>query len=120
MARLVAVILTTLLVVSVASPVHAQCGGTGPACIQDLETVIKNIIELLTPAAAIAFLAMIIVGAFKFITSGGDQKGTAGARSTLTYAMIGVLLVASSILILRVINELTGANVTTVTIPAAP
>lgn len=115
MARLVAVILTTLFVVAVASPVHAA-----PAAIQDLEKVIENIVKLLTPAAAIAFLFMVIFGAYKFITSGGDQKGTAGARNTLTFAILGVLLVASSILILRVIEELTGADVTNVTIPDAP
>lgn len=112
MTRLVAVLLLLIvLAVSAASPVHAA-----PATISDFEIVLKNIIELLTPAAAIAFLAMVIVGAYRFITSGGSQQGTAGARNTLTYAMIGILLVASAVLILRLVTELTGRDVTQVNI----
>lgn len=111
MARLVAALLLELVIVVTASPVYAA-----PASIGDLEIIIRNIIKLLTPAAAIAFLIMVIIGAFRYITSGGDQKAAAGARSTLTYAMIGVILVASAVLILRVISELTGSDVTRVDI----
>lgn len=112
MTRLVAALFMQLVLLAAASPVNAA-----PATIGHIEVVIRNIIELLTPAAAIAFLLMVIAGAFKFLTSGGDQKGTAGAKSTLTYAMLGILLVAGAVLILRVVSELTGRDVTTVTIP---
>lgn len=115
MTRLVAAITTILFSAFAASPVLAA-----PADISDLEKLIENIIKLLTPAAAVAFLLMVIVGAYKFITSGGDQKGTAGARTTLTYAFLGILLVAAAVLILRVLGEITSGNENTfldVTIP---
>ncbi len=112
MARLVAFLFVNLMFAVAASPAYAE-----PAKITDLEKVIQNIIGLLTPAAAIAFLFMLVFAAYKFITSGGDQKGTAGARSTLTYAILGILLVAGAVLILRVIKDITGQDVTTVEIP---
>lgn len=115
MARLVALIFVNLLFTTAASPVYAA-----PATFKDFEHVLENIVTLLTPAAAVAFLVMLVVGAFKFITSGGDQKGTAAARSTLTYAMLGVMLVAGSILIIRVIQELTGTTLTEIQIPTTP
>lgn len=97
---------------SVISPAYAQ-----PAKLSDIEKVISNIIGLLTPFAAIALLIMIVVGAFKFLTSGGDPKAVAGARSTLTYAILGVILIVVSWLVLVLIRTLTGTPVTDVVFP---
>ena len=93
---------------------------SGPAKISDLVIVIQNIISILAPIAAVAFLIMLIVGGFQFLTSGGDPKAVAGARTTLTYAVIGIILVVVSWLILLVIKNITGVDTTTVTIPESP
>lgn len=112
-AGLLAVFSTTLVVAkSVISPAFAA-----PAKLSDIEKIISNIIGLLTPFAAIALLIMIVVGAYKFLTSGGDPKAVAGARSTLTYAILGVILVVVSWLVLVLIKTLTGAPVTDVVFP---
>lgn len=104
--------LAILLLATVApSPVHAAT-----ARIVDALGVLENIIKLLAPAAAIAFLIMILVGAFKFITSGGDPKAAASARSTLTYAILGVILVAAAYLILRLLGTIIGSSLTEVNI----
>mgnify|MGYP006952644415 CR=1 FL=1 len=66
---------------------------------------------MLAPAAAIAFFIMFLIGGFKFVTSGGDPKAAASARSTLTYAIIGVILVVGSWLILQLIATITGTNI---------
>lgn len=112
MTRLVAVLITILLSASAASPVHAAPPELGTG----LEQVFENIIGLLAPAAAIAFFIMITVGGYKFLTAGGDPKSAAGARSTLTYAALGIILVIASWLILLVIQEVTNINVTNVEI----
>ena len=93
---------------------------SGPAKISDLVIVIQNIISILAPIAAVAFLIMLIVGGFQFLTSGGDPKAVAGARTTLTYAIIGIILVVVSWLILLLIRQVTGVDTTTVTIPESP
>ena len=89
---------------------------SGPAKISDLVIVIKNIISILAPIAAVAFLIMLIVGGYQLLTSGGDPKAVAGARTTLTYAVIGIILVVASWLILLLIKNITGVDTTTVTI----
>ena len=103
------------------SPVYAQtknCGDPGaPACFSDLIITIKNIIKLLAPAAGLAFFIMLLVGGFQFILSGGDAKAAAGARNTMTFALIGIILVIASWLIIALIAQITGAPVTTVTFP---
>lgn len=102
------------------SPVYAvelNCGDTGaPACISDIVKVLEHIIGLLAPAAGIVFFIMLLVGGFRFIKSRGDPKRVGEARSTLTYAAIGIILVVVAWLILKLIKDLTGANVTTVDI----
>lgn len=105
-------VLTGLLVVF-APPVFAQ----EPKQIGDAVGIIENIIKLLAPAAAVAFLIMLIVGGFQFVTSGGDPKAAGAARTTLTYAVIGIVLVAAVWLILLLIGTITGVNVTNVGIP---
>lgn len=92
------------------SPVYAQA----PAKLTDITIVVQSIIRILTPIAAIAFLAMMIFGAFKFITSGGDPKATAAARSVFTYAILGIILVIAAWLIINLIQQITKANVTNV------
>ncbi len=87
-----------------------------PARISDITSILKNIISLLAPAAGIAFFVMFLVGGFQFLTAGGDPKAAGHAKSTMTYAIIGVILVVASWLILNLIQQFTGVNVTKVEI----
>lgn len=114
--RLAAAFIFLLVAVSFVQPVYAQ----EPAKITDLVKVIENIIKLLAPIAAVAFLAMMILGGFKYVTSGGDPKAAASARSTLTYAFLGVILVVVAWLILLLIKGITGTDVTTIKIVPRP
>lgn len=107
--------LCTLLFLLIASPVYAI--NHEPAKITDIVEILRRIIRILAPAAGIAFLIMLLVGGFQFINSGGDPKAAGQARTTLTYAFIGILLVVASWLILTVIANLTGVDVTRVDIP---
>ncbi|MEK9147260.1 MAG: hypothetical protein AAB639_03620 [Patescibacteria group bacterium] len=108
-------LVATLVFVLSGSPVYAQ----DPAKIADIVDILERIIRLLAPAAGIAFFIMLLVGGFQFVTSGGDPKAAGQARTTLTYAIIGIILVVASWLILTVIKALTGVDVTTVDIPPA-
>ncbi|MBX4197632.1 hypothetical protein KW801_03715 [Candidatus Saccharibacteria bacterium] len=51
---------------------------------------------------------MIIVGGFRYITSGGNPESTKSARNTILYAIIGLVVVALAQLIARfVLNAAT-------------
>ena len=102
------------LFVAVVSPVYAI---KDPAEISDIVDILARIINLLAPVAAIALFIMILVAGFQFLTSGGDPKSVAAARTTLTYAIIGVILVVVVWLILTLIEAVTGVDVTIVNLP---
>ena len=85
-----------------------------PAQISDIVDIIANIISLLAPTAAIAVFIMIVVAGFQFLTSGGDPKAVAAARTTLTYAILGAILVVVVFLVLLLISSVTGLPLLTV------
>jgi TRAP-type C4-dicarboxylate transport system permease small subunit len=82
------------------------------ATIAGAEDLYRNILQAIMGLAGLVFFAMLIVGGFKYLTSGGDPKKVASASSTITTAVIGVAGVIISWLILLFISNFTGINVT--------
>ncbi len=116
-------ILTTFAPLSVFAASHAipgcdyngpektlQCGASGIIQAQQLLTRLINI------SVTIAFMALtvwLVWGALKFfITSGGDPKALAHAWSSVTWAFMGLFFMVLAWLVLKLIAEVTGANVT--------
>lgn len=88
-----------------------------PPTLLGIIDILKNIISILAPLAGIALFIMLLVGGFQFVTSGGDPKAAGQARATLTYAVIGVILVVAAWLVIQAIADFTGVDVTKVDIP---
>ncbi len=87
------------------------------ATLQGFQCLFINILRIATTIAGLAFGAMLIVGGFKLIFAGGEQKGLQSAKNTLTTAIIGLVLTIAGWFILILIKEFTGANVTEFKIP---
>lgn len=63
--------------------------------------IIKFVINILSVIVGFAAVLMIIISGFKFITAGGDASSVASARSTIMYAIIGLVVVAAAQAIVR-------------------
>ena len=85
--------------------------------IQDLEGIIVKLLGFIMPIVGILLLVTLIVGGFQYITSGGEVEQAQKARKTLTYAFFGLMVVLGAWLIIRLLEEFTGLNLTTFTIP---
>ena len=72
--------------------------------------IVGNVVYWLLILAGIAALILIIISGFKFVTSGGDPKQAEGARKTLTWAIIGLIVVLLSFGIITFIAEVTGVE----------
>ncbi|MBI4097875.1 MAG: hypothetical protein HY426_02440 [Candidatus Levybacteria bacterium] len=72
--------------------------------------IVGNVIFWLLLLAGIVALVLIIISGFKFVTSGGDPKQAEGARRTLTYAIIGLVVVLLSFAVISFIEEVTGLD----------
>jgi hypothetical protein len=59
-----------------------------------LKSIASKIVNLLSVIVGIVSVIMIIYGGFKYITSGGDSGNVSGAKNTLVYAIVGLIIVA--------------------------
>ena len=76
--------------------------------LSDLTGVFGRIISSLLPIGGIILFVMLIVGGFYFIFSGGDPRRVEGARNTITYAVIGIVVLAAAFLIIQIIANFVG------------
>lgn len=96
-------------------PAHAQEWGScvnqnGVASLSCLPIVFGNVINAALIFIGSVALILFILAGITFIRSGGDPKQTQMARQTLTYAVIGLVVVLSSYAIIGVIAYTTGAE----------
>lgn len=80
------------------------------ATINCIIPLFTNIISWLFALAGTVGLFLIIFSGIKFVTSGGDPKQVEGARKTLTYAIIGLMVIFFSYLIINLISSFTGVG----------
>lgn len=86
-------------------PPQVQALGVGGAGIGRF---LGNLVRIIFLFAGIVAIFMILISAFQMITSGGDKEAVAKARGRLTYAIIGLTLLALTFVIINVISRLTG------------
>lgn len=64
---------------------------------------IETILSLVFTVATLLSIIFIVIGAFKYVISGGDPSGTASAKNTVLYAVIGLAVTLSSYVIFNFI-----------------
>lgn len=79
----------------------------GPDTGVAVEDIIKIALQILSFVAGIIAVIMIIIAGFKFMTGGGDPSSIASARSTLLYAIVGIIVVVFAQLVVRFVLERT-------------
>jgi hypothetical protein len=65
-----------------------------PAAGEKVDTIIKLVINIFSLVVGVVSVIMIIIGGLKYITSGGDSGNITGAKNTILYAIIGLVVVA--------------------------
>ena len=68
-----------------------NCGGNSGGALNHTLAFAINLLSLI---AGVAAVIMIIISGLKFITAQGDAGNVATARSTLIYAIVGLVIVA--------------------------
>jgi len=65
-----------------------------PTAATGLSDLIKKIINIFSVIVGVIAVVMIIVGGLKYITSGGESSNVSGAKNTIIYAIVGLIVVA--------------------------
>ena len=88
-------------------------GTTDVATVGSLVSLITNVINAIVVFSGVVLFVMLLAGGFSYLFSGGDQKKLEKAKGTITGAFTGLLVLVGSYLILKLIQTVTGVNVTT-------
>lgn len=83
---------------------------SGVPTLMCLPAVFQNIVTAALVFAGVVAVIIVIISGIKFITSSGDPKQVEGAKHTMTYAIIGLVIILLSFFIIKIIAALTGAN----------
>lgn len=75
------------------------------------EKVLSNIIGVMSAAGIIWFVFQFIIGAFGWISAGGDSKAIEEARKRIMNAVIGLLIILTAMVLISVIGALLGVNI---------
>jgi predicted cobalt transporter CbtA len=70
-----------------------------------VDSIIKTVINIFSIVVGVVSVIMIIIGGLKYITSGGDSGNVTGAKNTILYAIIGLVVVALAQIIVRFVLE---------------
>lgn len=77
----------------------------------DINTLTSLITPLLMTGAALLFGGMLLLMAYKWLTAGSDQEQVVQARNIGTYAVLGLILVLTAYLIVKVVGFVLGINI---------
>ncbi len=76
-----------------------------------ISNLLKKVINIISAVVGVIAVIMIVVGGFKYITSGGESSNVSGAKNTIIYAIIGLVIVAfAQIIVHFVINHAADAT----------
>jgi hypothetical protein len=89
-------------------PGTGSCNGVNSAS-NNLEKFVRHIVNILSAVIGIVAVIMIMVGGFRYVTSGGSDSSVTSAKNTILYAIIGLIIVAlSQVLVHFTIKNLSG------------
>ncbi len=90
------------------------CTADNAESAEQVDNIITTVINIVSIIVGIVAVIMIIIGGFKYITSNGDSGAVSGAKNTILYAIVGLVVVALAQIIVRfVVNRLTTETATT-------
>jgi hypothetical protein len=75
-----------------------------------VNSFITTIINIFSVVVGVVAVIMIIIGGFKYITSGGDSGNVTGAKNTILFAVVGLIIVALAQFLVRfVLSKVTAS-----------
>lgn len=81
--------------------------GTNASGLLGQDSAVGAAIHILSLAAGIIGVIMLIIGGLKYVTSGGDSSKTSSARNTILYAIVGLVVASvAQLIIIFILDKL--------------
>lgn len=73
--------------------------------------ILSTAIGIMTVSAGIWFIFQIFIGAFQWLSSGGEKQGVENARKRLSNAIVGLFVVVASYALISLVGLVFGINI---------
>ncbi len=80
--------------------------------LHDLVPVFNRVYNTAILSAGAVFIIWMIISGIRYMSAGGDEKAVASARSALTYAVLGFILILGAYAVINIIGNLLGTVTT--------
>ena len=77
----------------------------------DFPSIIAILVRFMVIIAAVIFFFMLVIGGIRWIASGGDKGQTEAARSQITAALVGLVIVFAAWAIAALIKSFFGVDI---------
>lgn len=67
---------------------------SNPKASSDFTGLVAKIVNIMSVLVGAVAVVMIIVAGFRFVASAGNETAVAGAKKTIVYSLVGLLIVA--------------------------
>ncbi len=96
--------LPSLFFLLIANPVFAE-DVEPPKEIDELFGVLDNVFNYVFPFAGLICVIFIIIGGYMWMSAAGDPSRVKTAQNTLTWAIIGLIVVLLAVAVIEVITK---------------
>jgi len=77
----------------------------------NIDSILRLVVNIFSVIVGFIAVIMIIVGGVKYITSGGDSGNISGAKNTIIFALVGLVIVAlAQVIVHFVLNKVANAS----------
>ncbi|MEK7611071.1 MAG: pilin [Patescibacteria group bacterium] len=83
-----------------------------PTKFENLGGLISTLLPAAVTLAGMAAFIFLIIGGFRYMTAGGDEKAVADAMKIITNAVIGLVIVFGAWFAIRIIETVLGLHIT--------
>lgn len=90
---------------TVCSTLQSGADCSTPANGINLNHVIAAVINIFSVVVGVVAVIMIIISGFKYVTSNGDSNKISSAKTTLIYAIVGLVIVAFAQVIVKFVLD---------------
>lgn len=82
-----------------------------PVPFNSIGEIVSKLLPYIFVIAGLILFGLLIINGFKFLTSGGNPKATEGAKSGLTAALIGFIIIFISFWIIQLLQVVLQINI---------
>jgi len=96
---------------SLVKPAHAYEIPSPTPELKSLGDVVSKILPAAITLAGLLTFLYLILGGFKYLTAGGDEKAVTAAKTMLTNAIIGLIIVFAAYWIMWILQTVLGLEI---------